>query len=316
MSKASIKKEYFWKYYLEWMETYKDGAVADVTYNKYRITQQWLRKLLPNVTVAAFNREKYQKMINMYSQYHEKQTVTDFHHQVKACIRDMQYEGYIERDPSWKIVIKGKPHHKTHEKFLQVDEYKKLLQGLDLSHPLDPNWFILLIAKTGLRFAEALAVTPGDFDFQRRCLTIDKTWDYKNPAGGFKKTKTITSNRTISLDWQILGMFKPQIESLPKDEPIFIKKDEAGNYKRVFNATANARLSVLCKKLGLPHISVHALRHTHASVLLANGVSINAISERLGHANVSITQEVYAHVLDELRVKDDQKIMAVMMEVS
>lgn len=316
MSKSSIKKEYFWKYYLEWMETYKDGAVADVTYNKYLSTQKWVRKLLPSTTVSALDRGKYQKMINQYAKYHEKQTTADFHHQVKACIRDMLYEGYIDRDPTWKVVVKGKQHKKSHEKFLQVDEYKRLLQNLNLSHPLDWNWFILLVSKTGLRFAEALAITPGDFDFKRHSLTIDKTWDYRNTVGGFKKTKTITSNRTISLDWQILGMFKPEVENLPEDEPIFVEKGSAGYYKRIFSSTANRELSNICKNLGLPHITMHALRHTHASVLLANGVSINAISERLGHANVSITQEVYAHVLDELRVKDDQKIMAVMMEVS
>ncbi|MFT8837901.1 site-specific integrase [Liquorilactobacillus satsumensis] len=316
MSKSSIRKEYFWKYYLEWMKTYKDGAVADCTYKKYVSTQGWIRKLLLNTTVGALDRGKYQKMINQYAKYHEKQTTTDFHHQVKACVRDMLYEGYIDRDPTWNVVVKGKPHKKKHEKFLQVDEYKKLIQNLDLSHPIDWNWAILLIAKTGLRFAEMLAITPADFDFKRRCLTVDKTWDYRSPIGGFKKTKTITSNRAISLDWQILGMFKPQIENLPKDEPIFVKKCEAGHYKRVFNATLNQRLFTLCKQQGISHISIHGLRHTHASVLLANGVSINAISERLGHANVSITQEVYAHVLDELRVKDDQKIMAVMMEVS
>lgn len=316
MSKASVRKEYFWKYYLEWMQTYKDGAVADVTYSKYSVTQKWIRKLAPSMTVAGLNREKYQKMINQYAQCHERQTTTDFHHQVKACIRDILYEKYIELDPTWKVVVKGKEHIKKHSKFLQADEYKRLIQSLDLSNPIDWNWAILLIAKTGLRFAEMLAITPADFDFKKRSLTIDKTWDYKNPSGGFKKTKTITSNRTISLDWQILGMFKPQIEKLPQNDPIFVGKDTAGHYKRVFNSTLNQRLFTLCKQQGIPHISIHGLRHTHASVLLANGVSINAISERLGHANVSITQEVYAHVLDELRVKDDQKIMSVMMEVS
>ena len=51
--------------------------------------------------------------------------------------------------------------------------------------------FILLISKTGLRFAEALGVTPADFDFAHQTLNISKTWDYKSSKGGFAPTKII-----------------------------------------------------------------------------------------------------------------------------
>lgn len=50
------------------------------------------------------------------------------------------------------------------------------------------DWFILLSAKTGMRFSEALAITPADFDFSRQTLSISKTWDYKG-EGGFLPTK-------------------------------------------------------------------------------------------------------------------------------
>ena len=45
------------------------------------------------------------------------------------------------------------------------------------------DWFILLVAKTGMRFSEALAITPADFDFARQTLSISKTWDYKGEGG-------------------------------------------------------------------------------------------------------------------------------------
>lgn len=50
------------------------------------------------------------------------------------------------------------------------------------------DWFILLVAKTGMRFSEALAITPKDFDFSKQSLSINKTWDYKG-EGGFMPTK-------------------------------------------------------------------------------------------------------------------------------
>ena len=68
-----------------------------------------------------------------------------------------------------------------------------------------------------------------------------------------------------------------------------------------------------CEQAGVPEISLHSLRHTHASVLLAAGVSIHAISERLGHSNVGVTQETYAHVLNELKTADESKVMSTLM---
>ena len=82
--------------------------------------------------------------------------------------------------------------------------------------------------------------------------------------------------------------------------------------QRNFCATVNKRLETLCKKAGITPISLHGLRHSHASYLLYKGVSIHSISKRLGHSKVSITQDVYAHIIDELKQKDDDLIREVL----
>lgn len=64
-----------------------------------------------------------------------------------------------------------------------------LLKTLDLRTTINYDWLILLIAKTGLRYSEAIAVTPADFDFTKQILNISKTWNYKED-GGFLPTKT------------------------------------------------------------------------------------------------------------------------------
>lgn len=115
------------------------------------------------------------------------------------------------------------------------------------------------MAKTGLRFSEALAVTPSDFDFNRQTLSVNKTWDYKN-GGGFVPTKNNSSVRKVQIDWQLIVQFSTLIKDLPDDEPIFVKDD-----KRVYNSTVNDVLARLCKRVQVPVISVHGLRHTHAS---------------------------------------------------
>jgi len=79
-----------------------------------------------------------------------------------------------------------------------------------------------LAAKTGMRFSEALALTPNDFDFSRQILSINKTWDYKG-SGGFLPAKNQSSIRKIQLDWQTVIQFSQLIKHLPEDEPIFVR---------------------------------------------------------------------------------------------
>ncbi|MHC5215645.1 site-specific integrase [Enterococcus sp. LJL128] len=314
---AKKKEILFCDYFEEWIEIYKVGAIADVTLNKYYTAAKVLREVCPRLFLSDFDRKEYQRIINEYAKTHEKQTTIDFHHIIKGCIKDLFHEGLLDKDPTYRIVLKGKePSKKKKQKFLQVDELKRLLQSLNLSKGINIDWFIFLTAKTGMRFAETLAVTPADFDWQENTLSISKTWNYKSAAGGFKATKTAGSVRKIKIDWQIVGQFKTLIQDLPGDEPIFIKRLENGAYKRQFNSTYNNFLASKCRSINITEINIHALRHTHASVLLAEGVSIHTISARLGHADVGVTQETYAHVLDELQKKDDQKMMAVLMQIA
>lgn len=310
------KQQLFVEYYDEWVETYKVGAVADVTLAKYYMAGKHLRNICPNLLMSDFDRREYQRIINEYAKTHEKQTTIDFHHHVKGCIKDAFHDGLLDKDPTYRAIMKGKEPTEKRKKFLQKDELIKLLHSLNLTDGINRDWFILLLAKTGMRFAECLAITPNDFDWSTNQLTIDKTWNYKDAIGGFQKTKTESSIRKVVIDWQIVGQFKPLIENLEPDEPIFVEKLPNGRYKRQYNSTYVNFLTGKCKALGITEIAIHALRHTHASVLLAEGVSIHTISARLGHADVGVTQETYAHVLDELKKKDDQKMMAVLMQIA
>lgn len=312
-----MKKELFHVVYFDWVATYKEGAVRSITLDKYINTGRWVERLAPKLKVSDLNRRTYQKILNEFAKTHEKSTTMDFHTQVKACIRDLFHDKLIDVDPTYRAVTKGiEPVKKKKSKFLQKDELINLMKVLILKDEIDMNWFTLIAAKTGTRFAETLALTPGDFDWLNKTVTIDKTWNYRDSKGFFQSTKTTSSSRVIALDWQIIGQFKPLVESLPSEEPIFVEKYEDGSYKRQFNATYNYFLKNKCKEAGITVISYHGLRHTHASVLLAEGVSIHTISKRLGHADVGVTQETYAHVLNELQAKDDQIMMSALMQMS
>ncbi len=301
MLKELKKTELFCEYYAKWITVYKKGAIRKVTMDKYIMTQKWLQRLAPTVRLADLDRITYQQILNDYALGHERQTTMDFHHQLKGAILDAVDEGLIDRDPTRKAIIKGKTPSDKKIKYLNQFELHTLIAKLDLGPEVNWDWFILLVAKTGMRFSEALALTPKDFDFSRQSLSISKTWDYKGD-GGFLPTKNRSSVRKIQIDWQTVIQFSELIKNLPEDEPIFVKK-------KVYNSTVNDILSRYCSEVGIPEISVHGLRHTHASILLFAGVSIASVARRLGHASMTTTQKTYLHIIQELENRDVDLVM-------
>ncbi|MEY8613444.1 site-specific integrase [Limosilactobacillus reuteri] len=304
MSRKHYSTKLFYKYYMDWIKLYKEKAVRKVTLDKYYLTHRKIKELAPELHMNELTRQSYQKLLNNYAATHEKQTTLDFHHHLKAALVDALDEGLLEHDPTRRAIIKGVDPSNKKNKFLNLYELQKLLRHLDLGDELNWDWFILLVSKTGLRFAEALALTPEDFDFERQQIIVNKSWNYKTPIGNFQKTKNESSNRAVMVDWHLMNQFKSLIRNKESDWPIFVPHN-----KRVFNSTVNGLLEKYCYKLDIPTISVHGLRHTHASLLLYEGVSVASVAKRLGHANTTTTQETYIHIIEELENKDNDKVL-------
>lgn len=295
------KDDLFCDYYEKWIKIYKEGAIRKVTLDKYKMTLRWLRKLIPDLKIKDLTRISYQELLNEYALEHERQTTMDFHHQLKGSILDAVDEGLLDRDPTRKAIIKGKTPSVKKVKYINQFELHTLLDNLELKNVISWEWMILLIAKTGLRFSEALALTPSDFNFSRQSISVSKTWDYKG-EGGFLPTKNQSFIRKVQIDWQTVIQFSQLIKDLPADQPIFVKG-------KVYNSTVNGVLERYCKKAEVPVISIHGLRHTHASLLLFAGVSIASVARRLGHSSMNTTQKTYLHIIQELENRDVDLVM-------
>lgn len=302
---------YFKNYYKNWITVYKEGAIRDVTLSKYKMTLKWVQQLAPYLKLIDLNRMTYQKLLNDYAQEHERQTTMDFHHQLKGAILDAVDEGLIDKDPTRKAIIKGKTPRVKKPKYLNQFELHSLISTLDLGRNINWDWFLLLVAKTGMRFSEALALTPKDFDFSHQMLSINKTWDYKSNTG-FMPTKNLSSIRKIQIDWQTVIQFSELVKGKPEDEPLFITDKD----KYIYNSTVNDLLTRRCKQAKVPVISIHGLRHTHASILLFAGVSIASVARRLGHASMTTTQKTYLHIIQELENQDVDLVMRSLSSLS
>ena len=294
----------FYKYYLDWIHLYKDNAVRPVTLNKYYLVQRKLQELAPDLHMNELDRQSYQRILNLYAKDHEKTTTLDFHHHLKASLFDAVDDGLLKADPTRRAIIKGCSPSDKKPKYLNLFDLQTLLRALNLREELNWDWFFYLIAKTGLRFAEALALTPEDFDFEKQSIIVNKSWNYKEKQGHVQPTKNESSNRTVMVDWQLMQKFQVMINNKELNQPIFFSKEQ-----RIYNSTLNQKLASLCKNNDIPVISIHGLRHTHASLLLYEGVSIASVAKRLGHNNTTTTQETYIHIIRELENKDNDKIL-------
>lgn len=295
------RSKLFIDYYENWIKMYKEGAIRKVTLNKYYLALSWLKRLTPSLKTSEITRNSYQQLLNEYAEYHEKQTTMDFHHQLKGAILDAVDDGLISNDPTRKAIIKGKKPKEKKIKYLNQFQLQTLLSNLDLSHRVNSDWLILVIAKTGIRFSEALGLTPKDFDYANQTISINKTWDYKG-EGGFQETKNKSSMRKVQIDWRTVTQFAGLLKDKDLDKPIFVED-------KTYNSTINHTLNRHCKRLNLPQITIHGLRHTHASLLLFSGVSIASVARRLGHASMTTTQKTYLHIIHELENKDIDQVM-------
>lgn len=149
------REELFCDYFERWIKDYKEGVVRHVTLIKYHMAAKRLREIAPNLRMKDLTRNSYQNILNEYALTHEKTTTSDFHHQLRASLVDAFDDGVLERDISHRAVIKGKlPTINKCVKYIGKKDLEKLLEVLELGSEINWDWFIMLVAKTGLRFED------------------------------------------------------------------------------------------------------------------------------------------------------------------
>lgn len=165
-----------------------------------------------------------------------------------------------------------------------------------------------------------MGLTWPDIDFEKQTVSINKTYDYTTRSG-FKPTKTKISVRNISIDTQTLELLQRLKQEQTKT---FFKQGFRNDDQLAFLNNRHYIVGankVLESALKSPEVNAnniitfHGLRHTHASILISKGVGVDYISERLGHADTSVTLRVYVHLLKDKRDSDNQKAFKAISEI-
>lgn len=308
-------------YFADWLEIYKKPNVKPITFSvqernvRLNILPRWGNYRLKDIT-----RNEYQKWINELRGHYSEGTVRRIHSIFSTAMNDAVHEFHILREnPVQKIKIpkqvdkSNKVAYFTREQLERfLDCVKTPVKNAKYKHSIQYYAFFTLLARTGLRIGEALALTWDDLDFDAKTLTVSKTLVYPLNSQPYLSTpKTKNSERTIKLDESTLKLmrrhrinqkevclmyknYKPA-----KDNIVFHQQD--GRWLRT--NVVREYFKEVCKRADLPVLSPHALRHTHAVHLLEAGANIKYVSERLGHASVKVTADTYLHVTK--KIEDD-----------
>ncbi|MFL2123992.1 tyrosine-type recombinase/integrase [Marinilactibacillus psychrotolerans] len=208
------------------------------------------------------------------------------------------------------------------ENFYSKEELNEFLEYV--KEDLDLNWYTYfrLLAYSGARKSELLALKWSDIDFDTSTLNINKTLTRGlNNKIIVQPTKTVNGRRVIDMDYDSMKLLKQwkmyQAQFMLKlgfntntpDQHVFA--NTRNNFYSI--NVPNDRMRNVQKRNGLKQITVHGLRHTHCSILFSMGASIKDVQARLGHTDIQTTMNIYAHVTKEEK-KDTADKFAKFME--
>lgn len=295
----------FLQYYIDWYKTYKENRVAASNLKRYIYVSHIIEKNFGNLKLKSITRNQYQHFINSYGKNHAKDTVRKTNNIIRACVKAAMIDEIIRKDFTQGIELVYDEKRTLKVEYLSVAEINKLIKGIEdgLDTQYTSRYMILTAIYTGMRLGEIQALTWKDINFKQHTISINKSWDY-HAGGGFKSVKTKSSYRIIRVGSSLLN---------------FLKQLKINNSKMVFENKArqlpssnavNKTLHSIMEKCEIQknNFHFHSLRHSHVAYLLFKGVSLYAISKRLGHSNMSITAEKYAYLIAEYKARSDDRI--------
>lgn len=177
--------------------------------------------------------------------------------------------------------------------FYDKDELKKFMAAIENNNNFRAFVYFRLLAFTGMRKGESLALKWSDIDLEKQTLYINKAVS-RSAAGLYIQTpKTPSSIRRISIDDKTVSILQEYKKESP--DGLVFQSEDGG-----ILSPAKPRKWYLTAMKNLPadfkQISIHGFRHTHASLLFEAGASIKDVQSRLGHSDIQTTMDVYTHV--------------------
>lgn len=231
-------------------------------------------------------------------------TILEHHRLIHTVLEQAVKEGLIPFNPANRVELPKAERKEVN--YFQADEVKAIAEALQ-AEPIKWQTITHLLLITGARRGEILGLKWNSIDFDNNQLHICNNILYTPDRGIYEDTpKTARSNRFITVPDETIELLKKYRLWQNQERLRLGEYYEYSGYvftqdngKPLHPDSVTDWMNKFSKRHNLPHINPHAFRHTMASMLYYNGVDSVSISKRLGHAQVSTTANIYAHVMEE-----------------
>ncbi len=297
--------------YKKWLDVYKN-TVQESTLNK---TEGYFRLyILPDFGDFRIDKIKLSDVQSSVEDWSNRTARPKAILNYMSNVFDFAIRNRIVKDNPCRLVVVPKSENRKRVdlkgNFWEKEELNTFLKYTQ--NNFDYRWFAFfrLLAYTGVRRGEALALEWSDIDFKNKTLSVSKTLTI---GSGNKQIiqspKTSASHGTVALDSKTIEILR-----LHKLRQMHLSKLVFPNTlgKHMTLSTPSKYLKKAIKETGVKEISLHGLRHTHCSLLIAAGLDIKQIQERMRHANVQITLDIYAHLTKDKKDETMEKYIAYM----
>ena len=304
-----------------WMEEYAKVNLTIKTYARYeiylkRINQGIGHLKLKDITLLqlnAFYRSLEVEGANQRKRYDENgnlinggklapKTILDHHRVISKILSTAIKWGLLEKNAAICADPPKVPHREI--SCLNEDKVRKMLMLLN-NEPIQYQTMITLLVYTGIRRGELCGLEWRDIDFENQVMYVCRSSQYiGNKTMITKEPKTKSGIRHFTLSKTACFLLKDyknwQEEQKTNAGDQWKESDRlftSWNGNPIHPDTVTDWFSKFIKRSGLPYVTLHSLRHTNATLMIAEGTDVCTISKRLGHANTATTLNIYAHAL-------------------
>ncbi|MFB4472178.1 tyrosine-type recombinase/integrase [Oceanobacillus caeni] len=306
------KNELLKDYLIEWLEVFKKPVVKKNTYISHKNSiENHILPYFKEIKLKDITHNEYQKFINHLAKNgFSTRTIVIIHTTMNNAMDKAVDEQKISKNICKRVAI-PKNEIKEKEKLQYIDS-SNIPNFLKVARQDNHIYFIFfkVLIYTGIRKGEAAALQWDDIDFVQQTMDINKSLDFQAQQNEdlFGSTKTYESKRKIKIPNELLEDLQKHKDYVDdnkfvfKDiyhndlDLVFCRKD--GNIlpkSTLFNA-----FNRICKNADIQKLPIHALRHTHAVLLLESGATMKYVQERLGHKSISITSDIYSHISNKI----------------
>ncbi len=293
-----------------WMNNYGKTRLAPKTWERYksllkRVYQSKIGKMRL-VEISQMDLNEFYCFLEMPgSNIHtgealSAKTIREHHNVISKILETAWKWGLVDENVAKRA--DPPPVHSKETECLDEKEVSKVFKLIE-NEPIQYKTMITLLIMFGLRRGELCGLEWKDVDFENKRLHIRRTSQYVNKQIITKSTKTEKSNRVLTIDSYTLNLLKEYKQW--QDEKIIETGKFWQDYDRLFTKVDGTPIhpdtvgdwwDKFQIKNGLKHHSLHSLRHTNASLLIACNTDVATVSGRLGHSNPNTTLKVYSHM--------------------